>query len=202
MKCIYIAGPYSANTKDLRDANIKAANDLAMIFAEGGWAVYCPHTQSRDWENLTDMEYEQFLQADFEWISRCDAIAMLCGWAVSEGAVREYVFAKARFMPIYHEEEDEWECPIGLDFRADVMRYKREEGQVIIRKQRDYGPGNIKAFGDFGVLVRANDKFERLKNLYKNEGEPQNEPIDDSWMDESNYGTIARMYRNGDWPDG
>lgn len=70
--------------------------------------------------------------------------------------------------------------------------------ELMIAKQRDYGPGNILDFGDQGVLVRANDKVARLKNLYKG-NRPQNESIDDSWVDLANYAVIAMMVRRGYW---
>ena len=75
---------------------------------------------------------------------------------------------------------------------------------VLVSKQLDYGPGNINnAPGGAmnGILVRMNDKMERLKNLmYHSEGEPQNESIDDSLIDIANYAVIAMMVRNGSWP--
>jgi hypothetical protein len=75
---------------------------------------------------------------------------------------------------------------------------------VLILKQLDYGPGNINnAPGGAinGILVRMNDKMERLKHLnYHAEGEPQNESIDDSLLDIANYAVIAMMVRAGTWP--
>jgi DNA polymerase II small subunit/DNA polymerase delta subunit B len=75
---------------------------------------------------------------------------------------------------------------------------------ILVSKQLDYGPGNINnAPGGAmnGILVRMNDKMERLKNLiYHSEGEPQNESIDDSLVDIANYAVIAMMVRNGSWP--
>jgi len=36
---------------------------------------------------------------------------------------------------------------------------------LFIQKQLDYGSGNIARFGELGVMVRANDKIERLRTL-------------------------------------
>ena len=72
-----------------------------------------------------------------------------------------------------------------------------EMRDVMISKQHDYGPGNILDFGDKGVLVRANDKIARLKNLYQ--GVPRNESLEDSWLDLANYAVIAMMVRRGYW---
>lgn len=70
---------------------------------------------------------------------------------------------------------------------------------LLVRKQRDYGHGNILAFGEPGVLVRVSDKVERLKNLHKigKLNDPQNESVNDTWMDLANYAIIALMLRRG-----
>lgn len=70
---------------------------------------------------------------------------------------------------------------------------------LLVKKQRDYGPGNILAFGELGILVRLNDKIERLKNLHRagKLNEPQNESVTDTWMDIANYAIIALMLRRG-----
>lgn len=77
----------------------------------------------------------------------------------------------------------------------DFVREKSK--QVLISKQKDYGPGNILAFKEIGVLVRIYDKVERLRNLLMNHREPSNESLDDTWLDIENYATIARMLRAG-----
>ena len=70
--------------------------------------------------------------------------------------------------------------------------------QLLDSKQKDYGSGNISAFGEFGVIVRANDKLERLKNLH-GKGVPNHESKSDSWRDLSNYGLIGELCANGEW---
>ena len=70
---------------------------------------------------------------------------------------------------------------------------------LLADKQHDYGHGNITAFGELGVLVRASDKMERLKNLHaKTRLEPRTETIVDSWIDLAGYSIIALMLRR-DW---
>lgn len=79
--------------------------------------------------------------------------------------------------------------------------------QLFDKKQQDYGSRNISDWGEFGVLVRVNDKVARLKNLHSVSGGidvhkmPANESLDDSWADLSVYGVIARMVRAGKWPN-
>ncbi len=82
----------------------------------------------------------------------------------------------------------------------------REIAQVVIKKQRDYGKENILKYEAFmrqvlgkdyqigvGVLARLNDKFERLKNLYKKGTKPENEPIEDTFSDIIGYATVAQL---------
>ena len=81
-------------------------------------------------------------------------------------------------------------------FEEAVDEVMGELRELMINKQRDYGHSNITDFGEYGVLVRLNDKVCRLKNLLGKK-EPKNESIDDSWMDIANYSIIALMLRKG-----
>ena len=74
-----------------------------------------------------------------------------------------------------------------------------DNAKLFHRKHQDYGPGNIAAFGAFGVLVRADDKIERLKNLKKRGEITKNESIIDTWQDIANYGIIGEMCEKGLW---
>lgn len=83
-----------------------------------------------------------------------------------------------------------------------------ENVKLIDRKQQDYGPGNISQFGLVGVIIRMNDKIERLKNIFfERDGTPRkevtvsNESIEDTLRDISNYGTIGYMVRTNQWPN-
>lgn len=97
-----------------------------------------------------------------------------------------------------------WEPKEGADapdpFRASVEAVAAELVDLLCRKQADYGPGNISAFGEKGVVVRMNDKMERLKRLVWGEKEPANESVEDSYKDLANYSVIALLLRRGRWP--
>lgn len=100
---------------------------------------------------------------------------MLFEWGVSEvtGVVVPNCF------------EDGFDSVVG-DLRA-----------LMVRKQRDYGHGNILKFGVRGCLVRASDKVERLANLDRRGSLPENEAVTDSWRDLANYAIIALMLERG-----
>ena len=88
-------------------------------------------------------------------------------------------------------------------FASAVWEVMDEIGNLLITKQSDYGPGHVNnAFGGpiNGLLVRIGDKFERLKNLYKNKNVPNHESIQDSFKDMANYAVIALMVERGTWP--
>ena len=94
--------------------------------------------------------------------------------------------------------------PYMNQFVTDVWDIIDELGNLLISKQRDYGPGNINnAYGGpmNGLLVRMGDKFERLKNLFGFKQTPEHEPIEDSFKDMANYAIIALMIQRGKWPD-
>jgi hypothetical protein len=89
-------------------------------------------------------------------------------------------------------------------FVADSWDIIDELGNLLISKQRDYGPGNINnAYGGpiNGLMVRMGDKFERLKNLLASGHTPQHESIEDSFKDLANYCIIAMMVTRGTWPE-
>ena len=81
-------------------------------------------------------------------------------------------------------------------FDDAVNEVTSELKELMVRKQADYGHQNITDFGEYGVLVKANDKICRLKNLLGKK-EPKNESIEDSWIDLANYAIIALMLRKG-----
>ena len=70
---------------------------------------------------------------------------------------------------------------------------------VVVRKQRDYGPENIRRFGRQGLMVRMHDKVARLENLLlqlDGGGKPENESIQDNLLDVVGYSTIGIMWES------
>lgn len=89
--------------------------------------------------------------------------------------------------------------PVPGSFEEALDSVLADLRALMIRKQRDYGNENINAFGEFGVLVRANDKIARLRNMQGKATQPANESVDDSWSDLAGYAFIALMLRRGVW---
>ena len=93
----------------------------------------------------------------------------------------------------------------------EFQRLQFEQWELFCKKQMDYGPSNIamgtsldtdeeKRLSLIGLIVRINDKVQRLINLVvKNNREAQNEPTIDAFKDLACYGIIAQIVKNGKW---
>ncbi len=93
----------------------------------------------------------------------------------------------------------------------EFQRIQFEQWLLFCQKQMDYGPTNIsmgtplatdseKRLSLVGLIVRINDKVQRLLNLMvKNNREAQNEPSIDAFKDLACYGIIAQIVQNGKW---
>ena len=93
----------------------------------------------------------------------------------------------------------------------EFQRLQFEQYLLFCNKQMDYGPSNISMGTDLktedekrlslvGLIVRVNDKVQRLLNLMvKNNRKAQNEPTVDAFKDLACYGIIAQIVQNGKW---
>jgi hypothetical protein len=68
---------------------------------------------------------------------------------------------------------------------------------TFIKKHKDYGKGNILDTGELGILFRINDKLRRLQNLTAKGKDPENESINETWLDIAVYAVIAILLRDG-----
>lgn len=68
--------------------------------------------------------------------------------------------------------------------------------KTFIRKHKDYGKDNILDTGELGIVFRVNDKVKRLQNLLAGGKKPENESINETWIDIAVYSVIAILYRN------
>lgn len=88
------------------------------------------------------------------------------------------------------------------EFERNIREIMDELGTLAVQKQIDYGPKNIanSPYGPIqGLVVRIYDKIARIVNLTKNDIDPQNESLEDSFKDLANYGVIGLMVLRGKW---
>lgn len=90
---------------------------------------------------------------------------------------------------------------LGIETKLGKACFKSlcEAAVLLDKKNKDYGPGNISAFGEKGVIVRLNDKIERLKTLVWNNKSPEHEKVSDTWLDVTNYGIIGLLCHRDEW---
>lgn len=73
----------------------------------------------------------------------------------------------------------------------------QEMTKTFLKKHKDYGKGNILDMGELGIAFRISEKFNRLKHLLMSGKKPDNESLEDSWIDIGVYGVIALLLRRG-----
>ena len=106
-------------------------------------------------------------------------------------------------------EQMELEWP---EMTKEFKKIQREQYELFLHKQHDYGPGNISVGTQLqtedeihlsltGLWFRMNDKIQRLKNLLMNNRESavEGEPMEDAYLDVSNYGIMATIVSRGKW---
>tara|TARA_B100000902_G_scaffold184142_1_gene176734 strand:+ start:97 stop:480 length:384 start_codon:yes stop_codon:yes gene_type:complete len=108
--------------------------------------------------------------------------------------------------PVVEQMESEWP-----EMTTEFKRLQREQYELFLKKQHDYGPGNISVgtmlqttdevhLALTGLWFRMNDKIQRLKNMLMSKRESAvDEPMEDAYLDVSNYGIMATIVKNGKW---
>ena len=95
---------------------------------------------------------------------------------------------------------------------AEFKKLQREQYELFCHKQHDYGPGNISVGTQLktkeeiklsltGLWFRMNDKLQRVKTLLMNDRKSavKDEPLEDAYLDVSNYGIMATLVGRGKW---
>lgn len=94
-KYIYVAGPISSRP----GVNTANALEVATELLDAGLFPFCPHLTFY-WHAFHPHQYEAWMQFDFAWIRRCDALLRISG--ASPGADREVVLAQSIGLPVFH----------------------------------------------------------------------------------------------------
>ena len=115
-------------------------------------------------------------------------------------------FGDTKSTSIVKQMEKEWP-----EMTKEFKRLQHEQYVLFLHKQHDYGPGNISVgtmlqtpeeikLSLTGLWFRMNDKIQRLKTLLMNDRESAvDEPLEDAYLDVSNYGIMATIVKNEKW---
>jgi hypothetical protein len=101
MKLVYVAGPFSAATREGVEANIQRAALLGVEVAKLGAFPVVPHANTALPEYEHVQPYKFWIEGTLELMRRCHAVIMLPGWEASSGARAERFEAMARRMPVF-----------------------------------------------------------------------------------------------------
>lgn len=100
MKVAYVAGPFRGPDAWAIEQNIRRAEEIALQLWKRGFAVVCPHANTRFFQGAAPDDV--WLRGDLEILSRCDCIVMTPEWYRSAGAREEHRFAEERGIPIFY----------------------------------------------------------------------------------------------------
>ena len=108
---------------------------------------------------------------------------------------------------VIEQMEKEWP-----QMTTEFKKIQRDQYELFLHKQHDYGPGNISVgtmlqtpeeikLSLTGLWFRMNDKLQRVKTLLMNNRESavKDEPLEDAYLDVSNYGIMATIVGRGKW---
>ena len=100
----------------------------------------------------------------------------------------------------------------GPEMTKEFKKIQREQYELFLHKQHDYGPGNISVGTQLitpdevhlsltGLWFRMNDKIQRLKNLLMSgrKNAVEGETVEDAYLDVSNYGIMATIVGRDKW---
>jgi hypothetical protein len=117
------------------------------------------------------------------------------------------VVGNSKSTSVVKQMEKEWP-----QMTKEFKRLQKEQYELFLHKQHDYGPGNISVGSQLttpeeiklsltGLWFRMNDKIQRLKTLLMGgrENAVEGEPMEDAFLDVSNYGIMATIVKNGKW---
>jgi len=117
------------------------------------------------------------------------------------------LLANTERLTIIEQMEKDWP-----KMTEEFKKIQREQYVLFLHKQHDYGPGNISVGTQLqtkeeihlsltGLWFRMNDKIQRLKNLLMNKRQSavEGEPMEDAYLDVSNYGIMAVIVSRGKW---
>ena len=108
--------------------------------------------------------------------------------------------------PVVEQMEKEWP-----EMTKEFKRLQREQYELFLKKQHEYGHGNISVgtmlqtqdevhLALTALWFRINDKLQRLKTMLLSRRESAvDEPMEDAYLDVSNYGIMATIVKNGKW---
>ena len=115
--------------------------------------------------------------------------------------------SEQRDYDVIEQMEKEWP-----EMTKEFKKIQQQQYELFLHKQHDYGPGNISVGTQLqtpeeiklsltGLWFSMNDKLQRSKTLLMNDRESsgKDEPLEDAYLDVSNYGIMATIVVRDKW---
>lgn len=105
---VYIAGPFSATTREGVEANVRRAERTGLVVASLGGMPVIPHsnTGAREFEHA--QPYVFWIAGTLALMRRCDAVVMTLRWDESPGARGERDEALRLGIPVFNSPNPEF----------------------------------------------------------------------------------------------
>ena len=100
MRVVFISGPFRAKNSWDREQNVRRAEVLALEAWKLGYAVICPHINTRFFDGAANDAV--FLAGNLEILRRCDFLLTTWNWEKSIGACAEVNLARDLGIPVIH----------------------------------------------------------------------------------------------------
>lgn len=104
MKLIYVAAPYSAETKERTESNVEVARNMGALVAEIGASPLMPTVNSAGFGTLSKQDgWEFWMEATSVQLAKCDAMILCQGWHKSVGCGMEVKQAEDSGIPVFYD---------------------------------------------------------------------------------------------------
>lgn len=103
MKCIYVAGAYSAPNILQCFANIKRGIEVSHTILKMGYAPFCPWLDFQYMLMFGDMKIDEFYNYTLAWLEKSDAMLLVPGYGDSVGTAGEIARAREINIPIFYD---------------------------------------------------------------------------------------------------
>lgn len=131
MIVVYVAGPFSAPTREGVVRNIANAVARGLDVARIGAMPLIPHSNTSHPNFESIQPYPFWIAGTMELLRRSDALLTVAGWERSSGARGEVLEAAQLSIPVFHELEalEQWLLS-GRDDRETMPAPAPREGEV------------------------------------------------------------------------
>jgi nucleoside 2-deoxyribosyltransferase len=127
---IYIAGPFRGADPWQVAENVRRAERVAVWCAQHGLHFLCPHTMCSNFDQLSGVTDQFWIDMTLEMLRRSDLVLLVEGWRSSLGTQGEIEYARRTSKRIYEFDQLE-------KFAEKVAEILIDSGRLVGRERHD-----------------------------------------------------------------